>query len=139
MRSCLNLFATAPFNALNINALNVYNYQRRHDAMNVYLTAYICMTVCGIGVYALEYTECSEMTWNSRPIICDDIINCIFYSKVYQNFSKRQCSVLLVRDCYIHMKVNTRQDFHTIIFFQRLYLAVVQTSSSYMRKLQLPN
>ena len=33
------------------------------------------------------------------------------------------------------MKTNTRQDFNTIIFFQRVYLAVNQTSSSYMRKL----
>ncbi len=35
------------------------------------------------------------------------------------------------------MKTNTRQDFNTITFFQRVYLAVNQTSSSYMRK--LPN
>ncbi len=44
----------------------------------------------------------------------------IFSNKVNQNCLNVNSLVLLVRDCYIiHMKANTRQDFHTIIFLQK--------------------
>ena len=86
-----------------------------------------------------------DLEWWLLMWICTFVIHKSFFRVISESVSKWTLKPKLIEislnvnvlfysfQTYIHMKANTRQDFHTIIFFQRVYLAVVRTSSSYIR------